>query len=309
MTWNELEDKIMNLRVWESKGKRAPHKHFLFLLILQKFLQTGNSHLKFSDIEKELKSLLEEFGPQGKNGQKPENPFYHLSSSTIWKIDGNETIKKGESPTARKLRDGEFEGRLIPEVEELLTNNRDRIPQLAAKVINQNFDPESEELKRGVLEAVGIEKALSWALQESRDPDFRNNILIAYNEKCAVCGFDARLDRDTIGLDAAHIKWHKAKGPNTIKNGLALCPTHHRLFDRGAFTIKPGTLEFTASSRLSGDNLQDWIFRYNGSPLLVQPHKSELPDRSYLDWHWSEVFKGPVSYKGIYPTKKWAADE
>ena len=309
MEWHELEDKLLNLRVWESKGKRAPHKHFLLILILRQFLKKGSSHLRFSEIENELKLLLEEFGPQGKNRQKPENPFYHLTSSKIWQIDGNEHIEKKESPTARKLRDGKFEGQLINEVEELLENNRDQIPELAAKLINQNFDPESEELKRGVLEAVGMNKALSWALQESRDPDFRNNILIAYNEKCAVCGFDARLDRDTIGLDAAHIKWHKANGPNTTSNGLALCPTHHRLFDRGAFTIKPGNFEFTASSRLSGNNLQDWIFRFNGHPLLIQPRKSQLPDKSFLDWHWSEVFKGPVSYKNLYQQKNWAAED
>src|SRR5437588_7846441 len=46
----------------------------------------------------------------------------------------------------------------------------------------------------------------------------------------------------SVGLDAAHIRWHQAGGPDREGNGLALCVLHHKLFDLGAFTVSPSGL-------------------------------------------------------------------
>jgi predicted restriction endonuclease len=40
-----------------------------------------------------------------------------------------------------------------------------------------------------------------------------------------------------VGVEAAHIKWHQAGGPDTSPNGIALCALHHKLFDRGMITF------------------------------------------------------------------------
>jgi putative restriction endonuclease len=60
-------------------------------------------------------------------------------------------------------------------------------------------------------------------------------LLLTY--RCAVCGFDVRLGSVSIALDAAHIRWHQAGGPDLERNGLALCVLHHKTFDLGAFTV------------------------------------------------------------------------
>ena len=73
--------------------------------------------------------------------------------------------------------------------------------------------------------------------RQRRDPNFRANVLRAYEYRCAVCGFDVRLGPSPVALEAAHIKWHQAGGPDLEVNGLALCVLHQRLFDRGAFTL------------------------------------------------------------------------
>ena len=62
-------------------------------------------------------------------------------------------------------------------------------------------------------------------------------MLRAYRNQCAVCGLDIRLGGLPIAVEAAHIHWLKNAGPWDVRNGLALCVLHHRLFDRGAFTI------------------------------------------------------------------------
>jgi putative restriction endonuclease len=39
-------------------------------------------------------------------------------------------------------------------------------------------------------------------------------VLTAYEFRCAVCGFDVRLGAASIALDAAHIRWRQAGGPD-----------------------------------------------------------------------------------------------
>jgi hypothetical protein len=46
----------------------------------------------------------------------------------------------------------------------------------------------------------------------------------------------------SIALDAAHIRWHQAGGPETESNGLVLCVLHHKTFDLGVFTVSSGVL-------------------------------------------------------------------
>ena len=44
----------------------------------------------------------------------------------------------------------------------------------------------------------------------------------AYGDRCAVCG-----------VEAAHVMWLQAGGPDDVRNGLVLCALHHAAFDRG----------------------------------------------------------------------------
>jgi len=68
--------------------------------------------------------------------------------------------------------------------------------------------------------------ALRQILQTVRSTRFPGEVLNAYGSRCAFCGLGADL------VEAAHIKSVKAQGPDHVTNGLALCPTHHRAFDR-----------------------------------------------------------------------------
>ncbi len=72
-------------------------------------------------------------------------------------------------------------------------------------------------------------------------------MLLAYQYRCGVCGHDLRLGSQTIGLEAAHIKWFQAQGPDIVPNGLALCSLHHKIFDLGAFAILPETYQMVFS--------------------------------------------------------------
>ena len=75
--------------------------------------------------------------------------------------------------------------------------------------------------------------------ERKRDPYFRDRIIRAYEHQCAVCGFNVCVGNTLVALEAAHIKWRQAGGPDVEENGIALCALHDKLFDRGAFTFTP----------------------------------------------------------------------
>ncbi len=128
--------------------------------------------------------------------------------------------------------------------------------------------------------------------KRKRSSDFRDNVLRAYEYRCAICGFDVRMGHHPVALEAAHIKWHVAGGPDIEVNGLALCSLHHKLFDRGAFTISK-QLEIIVSDRANGtQGFSEWLMQYHGARVGHPQSTKYVPDNNYLMWHTKEVFQG-----------------
>ena len=70
-----------------------------------------------------------------------------------------------------------------------------------------------------------------------------------------------------LALEAAHIYWQQAGGPDTEMNGLTPCVLHQRLFDRGAFTLSK-QLQFMVSDEANGSaGFREWKMRYHGEKL------------------------------------------
>lgn len=142
-----------------------------------------------------------------------------------------------------------------------------------------------------LLKAVGLDYIQ--ITKRTRDPEFRKLVLIAYEYKCAVCSFSVRLGDSLIGLEAAHIKWHQAGGPDIESNGLALCSMHHKLFDRGAFTITPKYEIKVAQSANGAGGLDEWLLRYHGKTLSAPQSRDYQPAEEYVKWHRTNVFRSP----------------
>jgi putative restriction endonuclease len=84
---------------------------------------------------------------------------------------------------------------------------------------------------------------------------FRERVVRAYRERCALC----RLAHREL-LDAAHITPDvEPDGVPTVTNGLALCKLHHAAFDRFFFAVRP---DYTVEVRQS-------ILREEDGPMLV----------------------------------------
>ena len=143
-----------------------------------------------------------------------------------------------------------------------------------------------------ILQGVGIELTSRGAIRQKRDPNFRPSILKAYEYRCAVCGFDVRLGRNPVALEAAHIKWRQAGGPDLEVNGLALCSLHHELFDRGAFTLNYDLNILVSQDAKGNAGLYEWLKRFHGEKLNLPQWQKYYPDENFTRWHFKEVFKG-----------------
>ena len=217
----------------------------------------------------------------------------------MWRLDGPATIlarPPSATPTLGELRDNHVRGGFPPALQEALQRDPQLVATIAQRIVDAHF-PES--IRSDVLAAVGLPADLSAAasLQEQtrrRDPAFREKVLLAYQYRCGVCGHDLRLGRQTIGLEAAHIKWFQAKGPDVVPNGIALCSLHHKVFDLGAFTILPASYQMVFSQHLNGsDESAGRILAYHGASLILPQSRDYLPQPEFLDWHRKQGFKGP----------------
>lgn len=108
----------------------------------------------------------------------------------------------------------------------------------------------------------------------------------------AAYGFDLRVGHIPAGLEAAHIQWHTAGGPDIEPNGLSLCALHHKLFDLGAFTLEPASLKVVFSEHaLAGGRGLTGELRHHGQDLPQPVDLASRPGPQYIDWNWSYVFK------------------
>lgn len=108
---------------------------------------------------------------------------------------------------------------------------------------------------------------------------FREKILIAYHEHCALC----RLRHREL-LDAAHIIPDNEGGRPIIPNGLALCKIHHAAFDQNIIGITP---DYTVKIRedvlreIDGPMLKHGLQGFNDQRIYV-PRGTNSPNRDFL---------------------------
>lgn len=292
ITRQRLLQHIEELRVHEKHGNRAPHKPLLLLLALAE-LQHGNLAIPFAQVEERLGKLLHEFGKPTKSGaQDPALPFWHLRNDALWDVaaDGEITLgANGKRPTRKVLRELHARGQLRPEVAQALQREPALVSDVAHRLLDEHFAPSQHQ---DILDAVGLSIGadLVISLRKKRDPMFRVKVLTAYQRRCAVCGFGMRLGDESVALEAAHIRWHNHHGPDVEANGLALCALHHKVFDRGAFTLDPQRRVLVSEHAL-GDGL-DWSLLQHHGKVIAPPLRQEhQPAAEHLAWHFAEVFR------------------
>jgi putative restriction endonuclease len=123
------------------------------------------------------------------------------------------------------------------------------------------------------------ERVVSRAIRRRGQQRFRQELLQAYNGRCAVTGCDA-----TEALEAAHITPYLGADSNHPQNGLLLRSDIHQLFDLGLFAICPLTFQVRLGPQLAGTVYS----KLDGKDLTV-PDDAELAPssealRSHAEW-------------------------
>jgi putative restriction endonuclease len=287
-----LGDRFGDLTVWKRGDQRAPHKPLLVLYAMGRLAQ-GDRWLRFSEIESDLTELLKEFGPPRKS-HHPEYPFWHLQSDGVWVVPEAEILEMRQSasnPPKTELREKEARGGFPEDIYRAFRDDLELRREIAQLLLSAHF-PSS--LHEDIATAVGLD--LEGTTSERRDPEFRTRVLRAYQYQCAICGFDLQVgtNRSPIGVEAAHIKWKQAQGPDDISNGIALCALHHKMFDKGALHITED-LHLLVSEAVHGSEPHLSRLRdRHGNRIQTPQRTTYYPDGEAVTWHVNEVFRGPA---------------
>ncbi len=221
-----------------------------------------------------------------------EYPFWYLRNDGLWEVQGVAEAKvregKASQPTKGELVRVGATGGLVPEAYEGLRADPAFLHQVASQLVDAHF-PDS--IRSDVLAAVGLDE-LEVVRRRKRDRKFREAVLVAYGYRCCVCDFDARLGHAPLAIEAAHIKWHQAGGPDRLSNGLGLCALHHKLFDRGAFTLGSSGEVVVSELVNGGKATEEGLLRYAGREVRRPRRREGWPSTKFIEWHRGEVFRG-----------------
>ncbi|MGE5587474.1 MAG: phosphorothioated DNA-binding restriction endonuclease [Clostridia bacterium] len=301
MNREQIKSKFENLTIWTYRDTRAPHKPLLVLYALGRLQRDGARWLSYEEVKENLAELLAEFGPP--RPPRTNFPFVRLANDGVWELSKPLDTKRDHSDS--ELLANGVTGGFVQEVYDALVKDPSLVGELAQSLLDQHFP---ETMHGDILAAVGLdlsqarpaEQASAKAQRARRDPEFRERVLRAYEYRCAVCGFNVRLGHMLVALDAAHIKWWQAGGPDVEANGLALCSMHHKLFDRGVFTIaSTNNSEFMVrvSEEAHGTiGFREWVLEYHGKPIRSPQRPEYFPAQDFMEWHAREVFRGRPRY-------------
>ena len=297
--------RFLNLQIGRSGDERAPHKPLLVLWAIGRCLRGEQRLVSYEVVDRELARLINRFGPHGRP-QNTHYPFWRLQNDGIWEVDEPDLVQTTSSgePLKSDLRQHHICAGFTDTDYVAFRKNPMLARRIAEELIAKHF-PSTMHLE--ILEATVIpfspsndeetQYSQDWLTTRRRwrDSTFRRKVLEAYDSICAVCEFSVHfLDLDQpLAIEAAHIKWHECNGPAVVENGLALCALHHRLFDKGAFTVLPD-LKVRVSPDIKGDGVVDALKQYDSEPLRSPPREAyPRPKPEFLLWHSKQVFKNP----------------
>ena len=168
---------------------------------------------------------------------------------------------------------------------------RDHPEELSFSVaVDAPYMPVSANIK---LDPVSLEARRAYVTVETQQRvhqrGFRERVLRAYQEQCAVC----RLHHEEL-LEAAHILSDKhPKGVPIVPNGLALCKLHHAAYDRNILGITPDrtvVIRLDILRESDGPMLQHGLQGFQGGKIHL-PRAKQLWPRADLLAERYEAFR------------------
>jgi len=204
-------------------------------------------------------------------------PFYEgdeYYESALKKDDGS-TNKGAFGRAVRLIPDGEFDRILKSGFALILGEN------LTSEVTPPGFSEPPAPFERPMVEMM--------VSRPFRERSFMHNVRAAYSNRCAITGLRLINGGGRPEVQAAHIQPVASKGPDSIRNGLALSGTVHWMFDRGLISVGDDYKILVAGNHVPEDAVR--LLNKNG--VIHLPKDQTLyPNAHYLKFHRDQVFKG-----------------
>jgi putative restriction endonuclease len=196
--------------------------------------------------------------------------------SQLQRSDGG-TSKGAFGRAVRPLTDSEFE--LIIEAGFRPVLQPD--PSIAVAPLLGDLTEEPTAFRRPVIERL--------VARPFRDAAFSLAVKSAYSATCAVTNLRIINGGGRSEVQAAHIRPVSHDGPDSVRNGIALCGTVHWMFDRGLISFDDDHSILFGPGRVP-DAIERLI---NPDNRLRLPSRPELyPHPQFLRYHRENIFKG-----------------
>ena len=146
-TLSSLIDELQAMPVHVSRTLGRSRKKPLLVLLLASKIAHGHQSRRFvlSDVADELSALILEFGERQESGNPhPEQPFYHLGTSSFWTcVTKTPLTGRRRTPNPSQIQHGE----LVPSAYKALADLAGR-EQIVAALLNQWTEPQTQRALR-----------------------------------------------------------------------------------------------------------------------------------------------------------------
>ena len=201
----------------------------------------------------------------------------HYYESALRREDGD-TNKGAFGRAVRTLPDAEYDAILRSAFATIVSVDR---PEDGPQITPTGFAEPLAEFERPLVERV--------VTRPFRDAAFSGAIKAAYRDTCAFTGLKIVNGGGRSEVQAAHVRPVASAGPDSLRNGIALCGTFHWMFDRGLISIADDHQLLLAKG-----HVPDSVTRLlNAERVLLAPKRADqAPHPLFLRRHRENVFKG-----------------
>jgi putative restriction endonuclease len=158
--------------------------------------------------------------------------------------------------------------------------------QLSPAIITTDHDCTELAEEAAIFERPIEEKVIN---RPFRDRAFSDAVKSAYSKTCAMTGLCIINGGGRSEVQAAHIRSVQEQGPDSIRNGIALCGTVHWMFDRGLISLSDEFKILKAKGKIP--EAVDRLL-LTTEHILLPNRKDYYPHPQFLKFHREQVFKG-----------------
>lgn len=308
--------RLSKLRQGVTKYGPAPHKAVLLLSVIRG-IELSYIQNNIISISPELVSLFKSTWNMlvdSKHMATFALPFFHLRTEGFWHLHVRPGFENWLKVTKslgsfNQLRIAIECATLDGELFLLLANGktRNQLKQVLLETYfthtmsnwnklstNSYFDELSDSLVREnpAAYAINIEK-LKFTLDTEgfaeeifiRSGIFKREVVKIYNYTCCVSGLRVDTASSASLIDSCHIIPFSESHDDTLSNGLALCPTLHRAFDRHLIAIDDNYRIAVSKSLIERSDSHYSIQQFNGRHIYLPADKTCYPALNNLQKH------------------------